>query len=65
MALGYTYSGVMKMMSPSWCDGSTLERILSNPLARCGARSLHFEQRLRQKARVRIERYPHGRGVRC
>jgi hypothetical protein len=36
MALGYTYSGIMKMMSPSWCDGSALERILSNPLARPG-----------------------------
>ena len=36
MALGYTYSGAMKMTSPSWCDGSALERILSNPLARPG-----------------------------
>ena len=36
MALGYTYSGGMKMTSPSWCDGSALERILSNPLARPG-----------------------------
>ncbi len=36
MAVGYTYSGIMKMMSPSWCDGSALERILSNPLARPG-----------------------------
>jgi hypothetical protein len=36
MALGYTYSGAMKMTSPSWCDGSALERILSNPLARAG-----------------------------
>jgi hypothetical protein len=36
MALGYTYSGAMKMTSPSWCDGTALERILSNPLARPG-----------------------------
>jgi hypothetical protein len=36
MALGYTYSGAMKMTSLSWCDGSALERILSNPLARPG-----------------------------
>jgi hypothetical protein len=36
MAIGYTYSGAMKMTSPSWCDGSALERILSNPLARPG-----------------------------
>jgi hypothetical protein len=36
MAIGYTYSGAMKMASPSWCDGSALERILSNPLARPG-----------------------------
>lgn len=36
MALGYTYSGAMKMTSPSWCDGSAVERILSNPLARPG-----------------------------
>jgi hypothetical protein len=37
MALGYTYSGAMKLTSPSWCDGSALERILANPLARPGA----------------------------
>jgi hypothetical protein len=36
MAIGYTYSGVMKMTSMSWSDGSALERILSNPLARPG-----------------------------
>jgi hypothetical protein len=36
MALGYTYSGAMKMTSPPWLDGSPLERILSNPLARPG-----------------------------
>jgi hypothetical protein len=36
MAVGYTYSGVMKLASPSWIDGSALARILSNPLARPG-----------------------------
>jgi hypothetical protein len=36
MSLGYTYSGVMKLASPSWLDGSALARILSNPLARPG-----------------------------
>lgn len=36
MALGYTYSGAIKMTSPSWLDGSALARILSNPLARLG-----------------------------
>jgi hypothetical protein len=36
MSLGYTYSGVMKLPSPSWLDGSALARILSNPLARPG-----------------------------
>jgi hypothetical protein len=36
MSLGYTYSGVMKLTSPSWLDGSALARILSNPLARPG-----------------------------
>ena len=34
MACGYTYSGLMKLSSPSWIDGSALERILSGPLAR-------------------------------
>jgi hypothetical protein len=34
MSLGYTYSGAMKLASPSWLDGSALARILSNPLAR-------------------------------
>ena len=34
MALGYSYSGVTKLVSPSWIDGSALERVLANPLAR-------------------------------
>jgi uncharacterized membrane protein YphA (DoxX/SURF4 family) len=36
MSLGYSYSGVMKLTSLSWLDGSALVRILSNPLARPG-----------------------------
>ncbi len=34
MALGYTYSGLWKLGSPSWVDGSALARVLENPLAR-------------------------------
>jgi predicted DCC family thiol-disulfide oxidoreductase YuxK len=36
MAVGYSYSGVMKLESPSWLDGSALARVLENPLARPG-----------------------------
>jgi predicted DCC family thiol-disulfide oxidoreductase YuxK len=36
MALGYTYSGFMKLNSPSWIDGSAMARVLENPLARLG-----------------------------
>jgi predicted DCC family thiol-disulfide oxidoreductase YuxK len=36
MALGYTYSGVTKLVSPSWQDGTALARVLENPLARPG-----------------------------
>ncbi len=36
MALGYTYSGYTKLVSPSWIDGTALIRILENPLARPG-----------------------------
>jgi len=36
MAVGYSYSGVTKLTSPSWLDGSALERVLNNPLARPG-----------------------------
>jgi predicted DCC family thiol-disulfide oxidoreductase YuxK len=36
MSLGYFYSGLMKLSSPSWVDGSALARVLSNPLARPG-----------------------------
>lgn len=34
MAVGYTYSGVTKLVSPSWLDGTALLHVLSNPLAR-------------------------------
>src|SRR5688572_14072319 len=34
MALGYTYSGYTKLISPSWVDGTALELVLKNPLAR-------------------------------
>lgn len=34
LALGYTYSGVTKLLSPSWLDGSALRHVLENPLAR-------------------------------
>ena len=36
MAVGYTFSGVTKLPSPSWRDGTALARILDNPLARPG-----------------------------
>lgn len=36
MAIGYTYSGVTKLGSPSWVDASALARVLENPLARPG-----------------------------
>lgn len=34
MAVGYTYSGYTKLISPSWQDGSAFQRLLENPLAR-------------------------------
>ena len=34
MSLAYSYSGFMKLLSPSWIDGSALARVLENPLAR-------------------------------
>jgi predicted DCC family thiol-disulfide oxidoreductase YuxK len=37
MALGYSYSGYTKLISPSWVDGTALGRVLDNPLARPGA----------------------------
>jgi hypothetical protein len=34
MAAGYTFSGIAKLQSPSWIDGSALSHILISPLAR-------------------------------
>jgi predicted DCC family thiol-disulfide oxidoreductase YuxK len=34
MAAGYTLSGLHKLQSPSWIDGSALAQVLNNPLAR-------------------------------
>ena len=34
MAAGYTFSGVAKLGSPSWTDGTAFTRVLENPLAR-------------------------------
>lgn len=34
MAVGYTFSGLDKLASPSWQDGSALRHLLENPLAR-------------------------------
>lgn len=36
LALGYGFSGWMKLQSPSWLDGSALGHVLNNPLARPG-----------------------------
>lgn len=36
MAAGYTYSGLTKLASPSWVDGTALAKVLDNPLARPG-----------------------------
>jgi hypothetical protein len=36
MALGYTYSGYTKLLSPSWLDGTAIAHVLENPLARPG-----------------------------
>lgn len=36
MAVGYTYSGLWKLTSPSWLDGTALMRVMENPLARPG-----------------------------
>lgn len=36
LAVGYGYSGVTKLVSPSWLDGTAIARVLENPLARPG-----------------------------
>lgn len=34
MAMGYSYSGITKLSSPSWLDGSAVHAVLQSPLAR-------------------------------
>jgi hypothetical protein len=36
MAAGYTFSGIVKLSSPSWLDGTALWHVAQNPLARDG-----------------------------
>lgn len=36
MAAGYTFSGVVKLGSPSWLDGTAFHHLIDNPLARPG-----------------------------
>ena len=36
MAVGYTFSGVVKLHSPSWVDGTALLHLVNQPLARPG-----------------------------
>jgi hypothetical protein len=36
MAAGYTFSGLIKLQSPSWVDGTAFVHLLNNPLARPG-----------------------------
>jgi len=36
LAAGYTFSGICKLSSPSWIDGTALAHVLNNPLARTG-----------------------------
>ena len=36
MAAGYTFSGVVKLASPSWIDGTAMWHVVQNPLARDG-----------------------------
>lgn len=37
MAAGYTFSGLVKLGSPSWLDGTAFRHLIDNPLARPGA----------------------------
>jgi len=36
LAAGYTFSGIIKLSSPSWIDGSAMAYLMENPLARPG-----------------------------
>ena len=37
LAVGYTFSGLVKLESPSWINGEAIRLLLDNPLARPGA----------------------------
>jgi hypothetical protein len=37
IAAGYTFSGIVKLASPSWVDGTAFWHVVHNPLARDGA----------------------------
>jgi len=37
MSIAYTYSGIMKLNSPSWIEGTAFSYLLQNPLIRCNA----------------------------
>ena len=34
MAIGYSFSGLIKLQSPSWVDGTAFHHLITNPLAR-------------------------------
>ena len=36
LALGYSFSGILKLSSPSWIDGTAMHHLMTNPLARPG-----------------------------
>ncbi len=36
LAIGYTFSGLVKLNSPSWVDGTAMIHLVTNPLARPG-----------------------------
>lgn len=36
MAVGYSFSGIVKLYSPSWVDGTAVAHLLNNPLSRPG-----------------------------
>ena len=36
MSVGYTFSGLHKLSSPSWIDGTAIQYLMTNPLARVG-----------------------------
>jgi len=36
LALGYSFSGLLKLGSPSWIDGTAMDHLMHNPLSRPG-----------------------------